>query len=228
MRSAFSPRRLGKRLSGSAEEPLAAQHDALDRRPRRSFNAMLDISRLDAGTIEPNVQQFALRDVFRRLHMHFAGQAELQGTGPAPGAGRQIGQQRPAAARAHPRQPGAERGSSTPRRAASWWWRARRARTSTSKCGTPASVSGHRTCRASSTSSIRSDAASAPGPGLGIGLAIVKRLAILLGHELTVTSRPGRGTMFRIGVALGGPANAQEGTPADTLPMLCCRRAPYW
>lgn len=42
---------------------------------------MLDISRLDAGTVEPNFQHFPLRDLFRRLHMHFAGQAELAGLG---------------------------------------------------------------------------------------------------------------------------------------------------
>jgi hypothetical protein len=47
----------------------------------RSFNAMLDISRLDAGTVEPNVQHFPLRDVFRRLHMQYAGQAESAGLG---------------------------------------------------------------------------------------------------------------------------------------------------
>jgi len=46
----------------------------------------------------------------------------------------------------------------------------------------------------------------------------VKRLAILLGHELTVTYGPGRGTMFRIRRRARGPANAQEGS-RDTLPM---------
>jgi CheY-like chemotaxis protein/anti-sigma regulatory factor (Ser/Thr protein kinase) len=34
--------------------------------------------------------------------------------------------------------------------------------------------------------------------GLGMGLAIVKRLVLLLGHELEVKSWPGRGTVFRI------------------------------
>jgi hypothetical protein len=72
---------LEKRLQGSAEEllvhNLVRSIDALD----RSFNVMLDVSRLDAGTIEPSFQRFPLRDLFRRLHMHFAGQAEQSGLG---------------------------------------------------------------------------------------------------------------------------------------------------
>jgi two-component system CheB/CheR fusion protein len=37
--------------------------------------------------------------------------------------------------------------------------------------------------------------------GLGLGLPIVQRLAKLLGHEIRVKSRPGRGSMFSIDVA---------------------------
>lgn len=37
--------------------------------------------------------------------------------------------------------------------------------------------------------------------GLGLGLSIARKLAATLGHRLEVRSRPGRGTVFRIGVA---------------------------
>ncbi len=70
---------LEKRLVGSPEAPLINNLnrciDSLD----RSFNAMLDISKLDAGVVEPQWQTFPIRDVFRRLHMHFAGLAEERG-----------------------------------------------------------------------------------------------------------------------------------------------------
>ena len=44
------------------------------------------------------------------------------------------------------------------------------------------------------------------GRGLGLGLAIVRRLATLLGHEVRVRSRLDRGSVFAIDVALAGGA----------------------
>ncbi|MDQ6966702.1 MAG: hybrid sensor histidine kinase/response regulator, partial [Mariprofundaceae bacterium] len=38
--------------------------------------------------------------------------------------------------------------------------------------------------------------------GLGLGLAIVRRVAVMLGHEVYVKSRPGRGSCFSIAVPL--------------------------
>lgn len=40
--------------------------------------------------------------------------------------------------------------------------------------------------------------------GIGLGLAIVERLARLLGHPVTVRSAEGRGTVFAVGVPLAG------------------------
>jgi signal transduction histidine kinase len=53
--------------------------------------------------------------------------------------------------------------------------------------------------------------------GLGLGLAIVDRLARLLGHALTVRSRPGRGTVFSLDVPLGQADPAREEIARNTL-----------
>lgn len=211
---------LEKRLLGTGEESLVRNVvrsiDGLD----RSFNAMLDISRLDAGTIEPNFQHFPLRDLFRRLHMHFAGQAELAGLSLR-------------------FSPGGKSVTSDPQllerilgnliqNAIKYTERGGIvvvARTTATHFNVEVWDTGVG-IRAADLPRIfdefyqvgRGDRLR--GQGLGMGLAIVKRLARLLGHSLTVVSQPGRGTMFRLGIAQGGLPEIQDAVAAaDTLPM---------
>ena len=211
---------LEKRLEGSAEEPLVRNLsraiDGLD----RSFNVMLDISRLDAGAIEPRVQQFPLRDLFRRLHMHFAGHAEQKGLGLR-------------------FSPGGKSISSDPQLLERILGNlVQNAIKYTDRGGivvVARSTASHINVEIWDTgmgirpADLRKvfDEFFQVGrgervrtQGLGMGLAIVKRLVRLLGHELIVASTPGRGTMFRLRIALGGLPDIQEVTAgADTLPM---------
>ena len=52
--------------------------------------------------------------------------------------------------------------------------------------------------------------------GLGLGLAIVSRLGRLLGHRVDLRSRPGHGSMFSIDVPCGDAALIQPPAPATT------------
>ncbi len=211
---------LEKRLKGTADEPLVRNMvrsiDGLD----RSFNAMLDVSRLDAGTIEPNFQHFPLRDLFRRLHMHFAGLAEQAGL--------------------HLRfSPGGKSVTSDPqlleRIVGNLIQNAIKYTEHGGIVVVARSTATHFNVEVWDTGVGIRDAdlprifdefyqvgrgQRTRGQGLGMGLAIVKRLARLLGHSLTVVSQPGRGTMFRIGIVQGGLPVIQDVTAAaDTLPM---------
>jgi signal transduction histidine kinase len=49
--------------------------------------------------------------------------------------------------------------------------------------------------------------------GMGLGLAIVERIARMLGHSVTVASRPGKGSMFAVAVPLGEAAHRREASP---------------
>lgn len=211
---------LEKRLESSAELPLIRNMrralDGLD----RSFNVMLDISRLDSGAIEPQVQQFQLQDLFRRLHMHFAGQAEQKGLGLR-------------------FSPGGKSISSDPQlierilgnlvqnaiKYTEFGGIAVVARSTESHINVEIWDTGVGICEADLRKVFDEFFQVQRGErvrtqGLGMGLAIVKRLVRLLGHELIVVSKPGRGTMFRLRIARGGLPDIQDFTAgADTLPM---------
>lgn len=211
---------LERRLQGSDEEPLVRNMiraiDGLD----RSFNAMLDVSRLDAGTIEPNVQHFALRDLFRRLHMHFAGQAELKDLGLrfSPG-GKSVNSDPQLLERIlgnlvqnalkYTEQGGVvvvARSTATHLNIEVW--------------DTGVGIAAADLPRVFEEFYQVGRSERARAQGLGMGLAIVKRLARLLGHSLTVASRPGRGTMFRVGIVHGDLGDIQDATAAaDTRPI---------
>jgi len=211
---------LDKRLRGTAEEALVRNLnraiDGLD----QSFNVMLDISRLDAGAIEPRIQHFPVRDLFRRLHMHFAGQAEQKGLSLrlSPGGKsvssdpqlleRVLGNLVQNAIKYTDRGGVVVVARSTASHLSIEVW----------DSGIGIAADDLRRVFDEFFQVGRSERARAQG--LGMGLAIVKRLVSLLGHELTVSSRPGRGTMFRLRIALGGLPEIQDVTAAaDTLPM---------
>ncbi|TNJ34413.1 hybrid sensor histidine kinase/response regulator [Arenimonas terrae] len=56
------------------------------------------------------------------------------------------------------------------------------------------------------------------GQGLGLGLAIAERIARLLGHPLRLRSWPGRGTMFAIDVPRAAPAPVAAAAPEPATP----------
>lgn len=211
---------LDKRLEGSAEQPLVRNLNRAIAGLDRSFNVMLDISRLDAGAVEPRIQNFRLRDLFRRLHMHYAGQAEQKGLGLRFSPGGKSVNSDPQLL---------ERVLGNLLQNAIRYTQAGGivvvARTTASHLHVEVWDTGIGIAPADLPKIFDEFYQVAGGQrvrsqGLGMGLAIVKRLVRLLGHELQVASRPGRGTMFRLRIARGGLDGIERMTAAaDTVPM---------
>ena len=211
---------LHKRLMNSPDEPLGRNLmrsvDSLE----RSFNAMLDISRLDGGALTPKVQNFPLRDLFRRLHMQYGGQAELAGLGLrfSPGGKsvtsdpqlleRIVGNLVQNAIRYTTAGGVVVVARTTPTHVNVEVW--------DTGCGIAAADLPRIFDEFYQVGRGERDRSQ----GLGMGLAIVKRLAALLQQRLEVVSTPGRGTMFRLGVPVVTLDGLDEETAAaDTLPM---------
>ena len=211
---------LERRLQGAPEEfivrNMVRSIEALD----QSFGAMLDISRLEAGSMEVNLQHFALRDVFRRLHLHFAGLAEAAGLGLrfSPGGKsvrsdpqlleRVLGNLVQNALR-HTREGGVVVVA-----------RSTRTHTNIEVWDTGSGIAPEELPRIFDEFYQVREGARRRQRGLGLGLAIVRRLVRLMGHTLTVASCPGRGTMFRIGIATGELDELERATAAaDTVPL---------
>ena len=62
------------------------------------------------------------------------------------------------------------------------------------------------------------------GSGVGLGLSVVERACRLLGHRLSVRSKPGRGSVFSIEMDITGTGNS-TGAPI-TAPPVAMRKHP--
>lgn len=215
---------LHKRLAATADEPLARNLvravDALE----RSFNAMLDVSKLDAGALTPHLQTFALRDLFRRLHMQYAGQAELAGLGLRFSPGGKAVTSDPQLLERIVGNLVQNALKYTTQGGVVVVARSTAARINIEVWDTGSGIAPADLPRIFDEFFQVGRGQRDRAHGLGMGLAIVKRLAALLQHRLEVVSQPGRGTLFRVGVPIGGlPGIQDELAPADTQPMAIDR-----
>lgn len=92
--------------------------------------------------------------------------------------------------------------AATPSAAACCWGRAGVAARYAWRCGTLAGASPPTSCRRSSSSSTNWTPGASERRGVGLGLAIVDRIAGILGYRIEVHSTPGRGSLFAIEVPL--------------------------
>ena len=189
---------LEKHLDGTSLQPTVSNMmrsiDALE----QSFSAMLDISKLDAGVIEPNLQSFPIRDLFRVLHMHCTGQAEELGLSLRFKPGGKIVTSDPQLLQRvlgnliHNAIRYTQEGGIVV------VVRQRQGQISIEVWDTGIGIAAEELPRVFDEFYQVSNPGRDRSRGLGMGLAIVKRLVLLMGHSLEVASTPGKCTVFRI------------------------------
>jgi len=180
------------------------------------FTALLDISKLDAGVVEPQFQAVAIQPLFDRLHRDFLEDADRKGL--------KLRFQR-CSLQVHSDPVllerilrnlisnaikytdhgrvvvGCRRGTSLTIQVCD------------SGCGIPAESAEQIFQEFFQLQNPERDRAK----GLGLGLAIVRRLSIMLDHPLTLHSDPGRGSIFSLKVPVDDSARQQG---ADASPAV--------
>ncbi len=180
------------------------------------LEGLLDISRLDAGGLEPRITQFQLGELFDQLHGEFRLMAEERGLTLSrvatsvwvrsdPQLLRRILQNFLSNAVRYTEQGRIvvgcrRRGGNI---LAGVW---------DTGPGIPA------TARAMIFEEFQRLDKDRHAPGLGLGLAIADRMARLLDHPIELISEPGRGTFFGVLVPRARPVNLQPATPIAERP----------
>ena len=215
----FAATLLAKRTS-TPDEPLVRNLmicvDALE----ASFTAMLDVSKLDAGVVEFNPQPVALVDLFQKLGTSFAQQAEALGLGLRfkPGGkwvyGDPILLERLLGNLVHNALKFTRHGGVV------LVARTRGNCVSVEVWDTGAGIDASDLPRIFDEFYQLANPERDRSKGLGMGLAIVKRLSNLMNMPLTVYSKVGHGTVFKLLVPLAGPLHEKRLSPPRNGPQL--------
>lgn len=200
----FGAALLAKRMS-TPDEPLVRNLmlcvDALE----TSFTAMLDVSKLDAGVVESRSQPVALVNLFRRLETSFGRQAEAMGLSLRfkPGGkwvyGDPILMERLLGNLVHNALKFTQHGGVV------LVARTRGHRVSIEVWDTGAGMAANELPRIFDEFYQLKNPERDRSKGLGMGLAIVQRLANLMNMPLSVYSKIGQGTVFKLLVPSAGP-----------------------
>ncbi len=199
---------------------LLSQVDASLDALGKLFNALLDISRLDAGVVEAQVEDFPLARVLKKLEGEFRALAEQKGLKFRLLPCSVVVRSDPLLLERILRNliSNAIRYTETGRVSVGCRRRASRVEVQVwdTGRGIPDEDIGHVFDEFQQLDNPERDRAK----GLGLGLAIVKRLCELLDYPLQVHSRPDKGSMFCIGLPLGRIEAVLERRSGMTLPNL--------
>jgi hypothetical protein len=167
------------------------------------LTALLDISKLDAGALEPRHADFRVDDVLATLGVEFGIIARERGIEFRTVPSSRHRAQRPPVPAAHPAEFPVQRIALHPQGRVLLGCRRRGGVSCRSRCWTPARHPGEHLEKDIYEEFRRFQPRDEFGAkGMGLGLAIVQRMARALDHPIHVKSELGRGSMFAVEVPI--------------------------
>ncbi len=195
---------LNRRLAGTENGELIAHVDQSLRSLRSMFDALLDMSKIEAGLIKANPAPMRLQDFFETLRPGFLATARDKKL-----EFRIVGSK--ASVVADPtllelalRNLLANAMKFTRTGGVLLGVRRGRGELGISVVDTGVGIAAERASAVFEEFNREKMAAHGPNDGIGLGLAIAKRLAAMMGGRITLRSRPGKGSAFTIWLREGG------------------------
>jgi two-component sensor histidine kinase len=202
------------RLVGQMEQALASL--------KEMFDALLNVSRLDAGLIEPNLRWVALADVVDRVAAGFKAEADQRGLAFRTRLLEASVHTDPAILEAILRNLLSNAMKFTTKGGVLVACRHRGGRVCLEVYDTGVGMDPGQQERIFVEFERAHRSATGRNDGLGLGLSLVQRYARLLDVAIEVGSRPGRGSRFRIVL----PSNGVQSPPSVTVPEVVRPVAP--
>jgi signal transduction histidine kinase/CheY-like chemotaxis protein len=183
---------------------------------RQMLNTLLDISRLDAGTIEVNCRDFPLHEILDKLHAEYAPLAAHNGLQLRYVPTRMLVYSDPVLLERLLRNLISNAFKYTRRGGVVIGCRRKRDQLRIQVVDSGIGISAEDITRIFNEYTQLQHSNYAPDKGLGLGLSIVERLATLLGHKVEVQSVPGHGSIFSVTVACSRDQAALPMPAAET------------
>jgi two-component system, sensor histidine kinase len=202
---------LAARACNAEWRPLVTHVESAANALEIQFAQLIDLSRLDAGALTPERADIALAALFARIHAEFAPQAAARGLSLTTASTRLVTHSDAALLERIVGNLVANGIRYTNRGGVLLGARRRGNRIAIDVIDTGIGIApAHRQRIFEEFYRVKDHARAAPR-GMGLGLAIVRRFADLLGHEIALDSREGAGSRFRVLVprAAEAPARAR-------------------
>ncbi|MGE5170664.1 MAG: hybrid sensor histidine kinase/response regulator [Rudaea sp.] len=213
---------LAARARDAEWRPLVAHVEAAANALEIQFAQLIDLSRLDAGVLVPERADVPLDALFARIRAEFAPQAAARGLSLRVLPTRLVAQSDPALLERIVGNLVANGIRYTHRGGVLVGARRRGNRVAIDVVDSGIGIAAaHRQRIFEEFYRVKEDAASSPAPrGMGLGLAIVRRFADLLGHEIVLDSEEGAGSRFRVLVPRVAPPSRRLSRTREAAPSL--------